>query len=246
MLEELRKCAPLPASALLPSWQPAGGSQPLCRPRQPASQHSAHASAPPLPTAAAAGRPGRDVVARDSPPPTVADHLPCRPAGTTTRSTLCATTASTTPPTRSRDPCASSSSSSWSAPAPRVRARQQQLCVSGFFACRRATRPHRRTRRAQPAAPPPCSASASQAAQPHPPPAGLGPPGRHSGSSSTPPPVKPLSPPPPLFPFFRVLWLPDVQGAGPPPAEPRGGGDFHAAGTRRGTPRRLRQQGPVG
>ena len=45
----------------------------------------------------------------------------------------------------------------------------------------------------------------------------------------------------------RVLRLPAVQGAGPPPAEeqPGGGGDLHPAGPRRGTPRRLHQQGAL-
>ena len=61
-------------------------------------------------------------------------------------------------------------------------------------------------------------------------------------------PLPPLPPPPPPSPPRRVLWLPALQGAGPPPQglQPRGCRDLHPAGPRRGPPRRLHQQGAVG
>lgn len=54
-----------------------------------------------------------------------------------------------------------------------------------------------------------------------------------------------LSPPHPAAPTLRVLRLPALQGAGAPPEalQPGGGRDLHAAGPRRGPPRRLHQQG---
>ena len=175
------------------------------------------AARPALPPAAAT----HHVLPLILPVPPASPRLPC-PAGTTTRSTLCAARASSRRPTRSRAPCAASSSSSWSAPAQQVGC-LAWLGVGVVGASRIGGQVGAVELSCRGAALPPAPSSL---------------------------PIRRLlltQSPSPLPAPRRVLRLPAVQGAGPPPAEeqPGGGGDLHPAGPRRGTPRRLHQQGAL-